>query len=94
MCYFNSSKILWTWASVLGLRSKYHLKFTKILIALLKALINIPFNQGENYWANICKMFIKNTGNYTQFLKYFQKNWLNKYQIKGKTVEELRFRTK
>jgi len=85
-CYFHYVKALWSKASKLGLRKKSTIIDTKLLIFFMKILVHLPDEDEmkSHFWKKILLVFGSNAP-FKDFLKYFEKNWLNHAIVKAPT---------
>ena len=85
-CYFHYIKNLWMKAKKIGLSRKKYIKKTKIIIFALKLITLIKPDKHKEFFEEI-KFYSLNGDKiekelFDVFLKYFEKNWLNKNYIK------------
>ena len=80
-CYFHFVKLLWSKAKQFGLCKKKNLKFSKILIFLLKIIPFLPLDEKNLVFDKIDTFFSNNKDKYWKMLAYYKKNWLNNNYI-------------
>ena len=76
-CYFHYTKLLWEKAKKLGLCTKKEIKYTKIIIFMLKIMPYLSNDKKEELFNNLEGFFGDNDEKYVKLLKYYKKNWLN-----------------
>ena len=68
---------LWRRASKLGLRKKEYIKYAKEMILNLKALSFNKLEDVDKRFLNIQKYFLALGPPFTDFLQYFECNWIH-----------------
>ena len=76
-CYFHYVKLLWEKAKKLGLCKKNDIKYTKIVIFLLKIIPYMIGDEKYELFKNLEEFFKNNEKGYENILNYYKKNWLN-----------------
>ena len=75
-CYFHYTKCLYDKAKTLGLKRRQLKKQTYALICYLQILIHCPIEERKTFFEKIENHFKNIDNNFTTFLKYYKKNWL------------------
>ena len=81
-CYFHFVKILWGKAKKYGLCTKKDMKYTKILLFVLKLMPYMSIDERDELFENIEKFYGEISNNkYAKLIRYYKKNWKNNNYI-------------
>ena len=85
-CFFHYAKILWGKAKQYGLCTRKEIKYTKILLFILKLMPYMNINERDELLENIEQFFDdNNNGKYAKLLKYYKKK-LNYIDLTEKNI--------
>ena len=90
-CYFHYTKLLWEKAKKLSLCTKKDIKYTKIVIFILKLMPYLPENEKLDLFKNLEDFFGKNEEKYNKLFKYYEKKWLNNDYLNYADLTELEY---
>ena len=87
--FFHYVKLLWEKAKKLGLCKKNDIKYTKIIIFMLKIMPYMMYDERIELFNNLKDFFYNNEKGYERLLRYYEKNWLkNKYLDYAELTDE------
>jgi len=76
-CFSHYTKILWSKARDLGLCKKHLIKETFFFIFLFKIYPYVLNNEKKEYLKKVKEIYKENKLKYSDFIEYFEKNWVN-----------------